>query len=276
MESSCKFGGIVDALQTGAFLVSCKVLVQHTLFAMKQAAKMTHHVLYQYNINKTMHHKLDFFRDKLKPDLGIDWVTSIAHLIPCAPFAMMVGNSSLDGARGFSIAFRFWWHLRFSDKVIQRMLDFKRENADGKLILINILEFVTVIINNCAALQVIKTTPVMEDPYPVLLNITDNMSTSIWTVHMCKHSKLGCLLACFFCSLLINLPLGIILQWISTKENIIADYISCMKKESTSNSLPAFNFSTLKQSYPKPKHCFFFQIQPELISLIWEIVLTKK
>jgi hypothetical protein len=47
---------------------------------MKQAAKMSHHAAYQNNINKTMHHKLDFFRNKLKPDSGINLETPIAHL----------------------------------------------------------------------------------------------------------------------------------------------------------------------------------------------------
>ncbi len=95
-----------------------------------------------------------------------------------------------------------------------------------------------VIINSCATLHVIKITPVTEDPHPVLLNMTDNMSASNWTVHTCKRSKLGHLLAHFFYSLLINLPLDINSQWISTKENIITDDDSHMKNESTSNSLP--------------------------------------
>jgi hypothetical protein len=67
-------------VQTGAFLVSCKDLVWHTLFAMNQAAKMMHHAAYQKNISKTMHHKLDFFHDKLKPDSGINLETPIAYL----------------------------------------------------------------------------------------------------------------------------------------------------------------------------------------------------
>jgi hypothetical protein len=32
----------------------------------------------------------------------------------------------------------------------------------------------------------------------------------------------------------------------------------------------------LHQRYPELIHCSFFQIQPELILLIWEIVLTEK
>ncbi len=131
------------------------------------------------------------------------------------------------------------------------------------------------IINYCDALHLIKTTSVREDPHPILLNIMDNMSALNWTIHMCKRSKLSCLHAHFFCSLLINLPLAINSQWISTKENIIADDISCIKKALTSNPLPVFNYSTLKQRYPELKHYSFFQLQPELISPIWEIMLTK-
>jgi hypothetical protein len=91
---------------------------------------------------------------------------------------------------------------------------------------INILKFVTVIINYCATLHIIKTTSVMEDLHPVLLNITDTMSALNWTIYTCKCSKLSRLIAHVFCSLLINLPLGINSQWISTEGNIIADDIS--------------------------------------------------
>jgi hypothetical protein len=73
-----------------------------------------------------------------------------------------------------------------------------------------------------------------------------------------------------------NLPLGINSQWISMINNKIANDISCLKKQSDINLSPAFDYSILKQRYPELKHCSFFQIQPELIMLIWDIVLTKK
>ncbi len=76
--------------------------------------------------------------------------------------------------------------------------------------------------------------------------------------------------------MLISSPLGINSQWISTIDNKIPDNISCLKKQSDINSSPAFNYTILKQTYPQPRHCLFFQIQPELILLIWDIVLTKK
>jgi hypothetical protein len=45
-ESFHKFQNVVEALQTGAFLIPCKDLVWHTMFAMKQVAKMMHHASY--------------------------------------------------------------------------------------------------------------------------------------------------------------------------------------------------------------------------------------
>jgi hypothetical protein len=51
------------------------------------------------------------------------------------------------------------------------------------------------------------------------------------------------MLPCFFCSLLITLPLGINSQWISTINNKIADNISCLKKHSDNNSSSAFDYT---------------------------------
>ena len=167
----------------------------------------------------------------------------------------------------------------FPNTVKHRTLLFKSDNKDGKLISINVLKFVTVTINFCTSLHVITTTKITNDPHPVLLNVTDNMSTLIWTTGACRKSKIGCRLDRFFCSLLINSPLGINSQWISTVANEIADDVSGLKKllkQTSKSSHLSFNYISLKQRYPELKNFSFFQIQPELISLIWEIVLTKK
>jgi hypothetical protein len=158
---------------------------------MKRAAKLTHHASYQYNINRTMCYEIKFFRNKLKPDPGIKWETPIAHLIPRTPFAMTIGDSLLEGAGGFSVTLGFWWHICFLAKVVWHTLQFKTSNNDGMLVLINVLEFVTVIISYCAALHVVWTSPVTDDPHPVILNITDNSSALSWTLHTCKQSKIG-------------------------------------------------------------------------------------
>jgi hypothetical protein len=89
-KSSAEFRDIVLAIQTNAFVTPCKDLAQHTSFAIKHAAKLTHHASYQYNINKTMCYKIKFFCNKIKPDSGIKWETPIAYLIPRTPFAMTI------------------------------------------------------------------------------------------------------------------------------------------------------------------------------------------
>jgi hypothetical protein len=159
---------------------------------------------------------------------------------------------------------------------MQRTLLHKKDNSNGHLISINVLKFVTIIINYCALLHVVTTTSATNDPHPVLLNMTDNVSALSWTTSGCRKSMIGRRLARFFCSLLIGSPLGINSKWISTNNNKIPDDISCIKMQSLLKSHPSFDYSTLNQRYPELTHCCSFQIQPELISLIWEIVLTKR
>jgi hypothetical protein len=144
-ESSAEFQDIILAIQTNAFLTHCKDLARHTSFPMKRAAKLTHHASYQYNINKTMHYKIKFFCNKLKPDSGIEWETPIAHLIHQTPFEMTTGDSLLEVTGGFSTTLGFWWHICFPDEVVQRTLRFKTNNNNSMLVLINVFEFVMVI-----------------------------------------------------------------------------------------------------------------------------------
>jgi hypothetical protein len=65
------------------------------------------------------------------------------------------GDSCLEGACGYSLSLGFWWHLPFPEEVKLRTLLHKRDNADGLLISINVLEFVTVIINYSAVLHMV-------------------------------------------------------------------------------------------------------------------------
>jgi hypothetical protein len=143
----------------------------------------------------------------------------------------------LEGAGGFSVTLGFWWHIRFPDEVVWRTLGFKTSNDNSMLVLINVLKFVTVIINYCRT-PCCSDIPVTDVPHHVILNITDNSSALSWTLHTCKRSKIGQMLACFFCLLLINSPLGINSQLISTINDMIADNISCLKKQSDNNSSP--------------------------------------
>ncbi len=229
-DSSLELQSICLSLRTGNFPCTAKDQVKHVNHTMKRAARIVHHAKFKFNINKTMHQEIDFFREKLLPDSDIKWETLIAHITPRMPAFTSFGDSCLKGAGGYSLG--YWWHIPFPEEIMQRNLLHKKDNSDGCLISINVLEFVTIITNYCALLHVITTTSATNDPYPVLLNVTDNASALSWTTGACRKSMISCRLARFFCSLLIGSPLGINSKWISTNNNKIVDIISPIKMQS--------------------------------------------
>ena len=151
-----------------------------------------------------------------------------------------------------------------------------KNNRTGKFVSINVLEFVTIVINYCAALTALQEDG-CEDPYPVILIWADNTSSVRWTNHGCRESLIGRALARFFCVLFMNSKLGINAKWLKGELNELDDAISRIKKTNLNNSgHPFFDYSNLKQNYPQLKTCRLFQPSQELLSAIWEILLTGK
>ncbi len=117
-------------LKKGTYLGTPKDKAKHSSFVMMRAAKLlVHHAKYRCNINKTMCQEIIFFREKLRPSSSILRETPIAHIIPWMPTETAFGNSCLEGAEGYSISIGFWWHLPFSEKVIQQTLIHKRQQG---------------------------------------------------------------------------------------------------------------------------------------------------
>ena len=279
-HSSTEFKRLVETIKCKNFSARAEVnknherVIQH---ALKRAAKMIHHSLSEYNIVPTMRAEIAFFQEFLDPNSGVTWQAPIAYLITKTPIATAYGDASLDGAGGFSTELKFWWHLKFPESVMRLTLRHLSDNRDSNLISINVLEFLTVIVDYCAAYTVITTEYVTDDPHPVLLSMADNTSADSWTTHTCKSSILGRLLAKFFCFLLMDQKLGINSGWISTGNNFIADEISRLKKlQSSSSKHFSFDYSTLQQKYPQLKNCRFFQPSQSLLSCLWDILLHKK
>jgi hypothetical protein len=175
-DSLPEFWYLISSLKTGRFTCSVKDQVHHKLFALKRSAKLVHQACYQYNIYNMMRQEIEFFHEKLAPTSAVCWKSPIAHIIPHMPTFTTFGDSCLKGAGRYSISLGFWWHLPFPDKIKSHTLLHKQDNADGQLILINVLEFVTVNINYCVALHLVLMENVTNDKYPVLLNVTDNTS----------------------------------------------------------------------------------------------------
>ena len=84
----------------------------------------------------------------------------MAHIVPRDPDYDADGDSSLTAAGGFSIALQFWWHLGWPKEIQVRNIRKLKRDKDGKLIFINILEYITIILNYAAA--IVATTEIKE------------------------------------------------------------------------------------------------------------------
>jgi hypothetical protein len=187
-ESSRGFRDLVNQIATKSFCGKQSDHQRHIKFAMKKAAKMISRHNHNYLVNQTMQDELNFLSSALSPDSGIKFETPIAHLIPRIPTASIIGDSSLVACGGYSITLGFWWHLLFPKEVVERTLLHLKDNSSKRFISINCLEYVTIILNYCASLVTFATREVNDDPYPVVLCVTDNTSALNWTLHTSKKS----------------------------------------------------------------------------------------
>ena len=166
-KGSSGFRELCDQISTKNFSGKQSVYQHHINFAMKKAAKIVSKHGHLYLVNSTMQYELNFFSKALSPDSGIKFETSIAHLIPRTPTALIIGDSSLLACGGYSITLEFWWHLSFQMEVVERTLLHLKDSSDISFISINCLEFVTIIFNYCASLVVFENCKVCHRPLGV-------------------------------------------------------------------------------------------------------------
>ena len=133
-----------------------------------------------------MRREIEFLRYALHPDFGIEWCTPIAHLISRDPTGDGASDACLDAGGGYSIPFRFIWFLNWPTWVLLRTKKFLKNDKDGNFISINILEFISVILEYCAALTVVETEDVTEDKWPVFL--ASGVTTKALCGGSCKHA----------------------------------------------------------------------------------------
>ena len=152
---------------------------------------MVNHYKQIYVINETMRAEIDFIRQALADNSGISFEVPIGFIIPRTPTASLFGDSSLRACGGYSTTLRVWWYIPFPDEIVHRTLLHMKNNENETFISINCLEYVTIIINYCAAIYAFAKNDITTDPHPVVLCVTDNVSAKNWTVHTSKKSIIG-------------------------------------------------------------------------------------
>ena len=104
----------------------------------------------------------------------------------------------------------------------------------------------------------------LDNPFPIILSITDSKSALTWMLHIPKGFLISRALARFFCGVLIDSPLGMNSKWIATDQNKNADDISCLRLNSASSTHNrTFEYNSITQKYKELSHCRFFQPSPD-------------
>ena len=272
LNENASFRHLVKRIRDLRLLPKPEQDVNHINFYIQKAAKRKFKSRHKFRVPPTLAEELEIFRAWLHPDSEIEWACPMGHLFPRTPLGKTRGDACLHGGGGYSIKLRFWWHLAWPMPIVRRTKLHLENNKSGKLISINVLEFIAIIINYAAAYTAILQDG-CDDPHPVIFNETDSTNAASWANQHCKSSLAGRALGRLFCLLLVNSPVGVNSSHIKGEENVVADFISRLK---LANDERFFNYSQLKQKFPQLKPCRLFQPRPELLSLIYRCVLTQK
>ena len=167
---------LINQIRRKQFIASNATQQKEVCYTMKVAAKMVIHHTITYRLNEMMREELDFLQKALQPEVNIKFETPIAHMILRTLTASLFGNSSLPGCGGYSSELKFWWHIDFPTKIVERTLPHIPDELDVRIISIHCLEYFTIIVNYCAAKVYFATVLKGNDPYPVVLCVTDNTS----------------------------------------------------------------------------------------------------
>jgi hypothetical protein len=120
---------------------------------------------------------------------------------------------------------------------------------DKHRILINLLEYASLIIGLARCIFFYKSLPVETRPaHPMILLWTDNSTTKSWTKKVSGlKTPQGRSLARVFAHLFMFSDVGIEAQHIAGEENAIADYLSRAKN---TNDLSSFSFTNFQTQFP--------------------------
>ena len=205
------------------------------------------------------------------PSLG-----HIGHIVPRTPDFITFGDSSLQGAGGYSLDLKFLWYLEWPQEIQQLTMKayeiLVKNHLTGELISINLLEFATAIINYAASLAILELDPSkvsLNNPHPVLLNWSDNSTTNSWLKKTAYHSPKHRALSRILCSLRMDSMLGLNAKFVSTNDNFIADDISRLKPIDFDVS-----YNSIIQKYPQMRSCQIFHPSQELCSSLFTGLLV--
>ena len=238
-------------------------------FAASRVARLFHGCKQTYRIPSSLAAEIDFIRS-LMADSSFALCTPIGHIVSRDyTYSMFADSCKLSGG-GWCTDLSFWWYLEYPPEIVRKAQ--LKNNKHGDYISINALEMMCVIINYAAAIHICHLDAVDISHAPTILNWCDNTSAVSWINTRCKDSLAGRALGRLFCGLLMGSTIGLCTDWISTTQNVIADDVSRVKRSAEDGK---YDFSQLLTDHPSLRSCRLFQPSELLLSMFWEILLTK-
>ena len=228
-------------------------------------------------IHKSMRFELKIIKQVLSNPLQYNLETPIAYLVSRDPDFVTYGDASLEATGGFSNELKFWWHIEWpqsiKSKIIKNLSVTRRCPLSKELVSINLLEFLTEIINFATVSILFQADKhLCKQPYPVLLNWTDKQTSQACIKKAFTKTAKGKALQRILCILMINDPVGFKVDYIEGSKNILADRISRLY----SNSATPPSFTSLIQEFPQMKLWNIFLPSPELLSTLYSALLEGR
>jgi len=224
-------------------------------------------------ISNTMRTELKIIHKVLSCPEKYSHETPIAHIILREPDYISYGDASLEAGGGFAENL-FWWHVEWPKELksltLKNVTITRRCKKSSELISINLLEFVVEIINYAALSELLRSNMTScEQPFPMLINWTDNTTAQAWLRKAASRTIKGIGLQRILCSMMINNPLMIKAEYIQGHKNKLADAISRVFSTSTLfNSIDA-----LHQEFPQMRTWMRFHPSQELLSALYLALL---
>ena len=223
----------------------------------------------RFSITPAVHAELQYLHGYLTDPLN-PWEVLIGHVVPRTPNYHSAGDASQTGGGAINDSLGFWFDCRWS----QRIRTGVHLNPRHKeFIHINCLEFLVLL------LQIIACISYLESPYdvtllglpadplpviPILLALTDNMSSKSWIHRVITSSSRGQSLIQIYAALLRRSSLGLQCDHIPGVLNVEPDFIS-----RPNLALAPFDwYNQIFRKVPRLKYYNYFQPSAEIISLL--------
>ena len=223
--SSIEFRALIKETATPSEINESDETYRFIKFALRESARKMYGLRRKTILNRTGKTELSIMREALY----FPWIhfrCPITHLVPRALDGVTWGDSCLRATGGWSNDYRFWWHHKCPESIKNRTLLVLFDNSTGKLISINAMEYTTIIIHYAAVCADVIPQITDSNPYPNTLIVADNKSAESWTKKGCRVSLPVRALGRLHYAHMINNHVGINVDYVNTKENIIAGEIS--------------------------------------------------